>query len=146
MQAPNTSPCCHCLGCSIALEKEHMMMLRRSSAAGSTSCKPQSMRNSVCSARLELQECLPVPDRDRMTMELVVAPPEKYLTPRSSSPSDTPVAAKNTWSPEHRSLVVRTCNTIGTAAVLRPLPGIACAHRASNHHQEASHYVYEQPI
>lgn len=36
----------------------------------------------------------------RMTIELVEAPPEKYLTPLSRSPSDTPVAAKNTCAVE----------------------------------------------
>jgi hypothetical protein len=36
----------------------------------------------------------PVPDWCRITMLLVVAPPAKYRTPRSRSPSETPVAAK----------------------------------------------------
>src|SRR6185437_6942190 len=44
-----------------------------------------------------------VPDRERITSEWVVAPPGRYLTPSSSSPSVIPVAAKNTSSEETRS-------------------------------------------
>lgn len=42
---------------------------------------------------------LTVPDLDLITIELVVAPPDVYRTPRSRSPSDTPVAAKKMSSP-----------------------------------------------
>ena len=42
-----------------------------------------------------------MPEEARMTMEFVEAPPEKYRTPFSRSPSLTPVAAKNTCLHAH---------------------------------------------
>ena len=49
-----------------------------------------------------------VPDFDRITMDWVVQPPPKKRTPFSRSPSVTPVAQKNTFSPETRSSVEST--------------------------------------
>ena len=49
-----------------------------------------------------------VPDFDRITSDCVVAPSPRKRTPRRSSPSVMPVAAKNTSSPETRSSRVRT--------------------------------------
>src|SRR6516162_9093759 len=49
-----------------------------------------------------------VPERARITSEWDVAPPARYLTPASSSPSVMPVAAKNASSEATRSSVVST--------------------------------------
>src|SRR5215471_15671592 len=51
---------------------------------------------------------LMVPERARITSECDVAPPARYLTPASSSPSVMPVAAKNASSEATRSSVVST--------------------------------------
>src|SRR5581483_470005 len=49
-----------------------------------------------------------VPDFDRMTSDCVLAPSPRNRTPRSSSPSVIPVAAKKTSSPATRSSRVST--------------------------------------
>ena len=46
-----------------------------------------------------------VPDRERITIESVTAPPGVYRTPLSSGPFVTPVAATKTSSPRTRSFV-----------------------------------------
>ena len=49
-----------------------------------------------------------VPERERITIDSVSAPPELTRTPRRSAPLVTPVAATKTSSPETRSSVVST--------------------------------------
>ena len=48
-----------------------------------------------------------VPERDRMDSDWVTMRWLSNRTPRSNAPSVTPVAAKNTLSPETKSVVVR---------------------------------------
>jgi hypothetical protein len=56
----------------------------------------QCMASVLCEPRAMEPMALPVCDLPLMTTLLVAAPPLKNLTPRTRSPSDTPVAAKNT--------------------------------------------------
>src|SRR5437868_4584046 len=62
---------------------------------------------------------LMVPERARITRECDVAPPARYLTPASSSPSVIPVAAKNASSEATRSSVVSTRDRSCPAASAR---------------------------
>ena len=79
-----------------------------------------------------------VPERERITSDWVRAPPERYRTPCSRSPSVTPEAAKKTLSPLTRSsvlqhlleVVARVDRGLSLLVVARPEPPLELAAEA----------------